>query len=168
MDADFAHLTEGNLAQWKRWKHCSFLRQGSGPEAKFVLFFFVFFQNPVQSGSGSELQNPVGSRSRNWIMFNTGTSYYLAEIITIRFASWISTRIVSLQPDTNIQKLLLNANRIRIRISKKFLTIFWGFRLLEKVAHCPIIHLLFPEASFQPSVPWLRVFLWCNLSTVVA
>jgi len=29
MDADFAHLTWGNLARWKRWKHCSFLRQGS-------------------------------------------------------------------------------------------------------------------------------------------
>jgi len=28
MDADFAHLTQGNLARWKRWKHCSFLRQG--------------------------------------------------------------------------------------------------------------------------------------------
>jgi len=140
----------------------------AGRKRSLCFSFLFFFQNPVQSGSGSELQNPVGSRSRNWIMFNTGTSYYLAEIITIRFASWISTRIVSLQPDTNIQKLLLNANRIRIRISKKFLTIFWGFRLLEKVAHCPIIHLLFPEASFQPSVPWLRVFLWCNLSTVVA
>jgi len=29
MDADFAHLTSGNLARWERWKHCSFLRQGS-------------------------------------------------------------------------------------------------------------------------------------------
>jgi len=32
MDADFAHLTQDNLARWKRWKHCSFLREGSGPE----------------------------------------------------------------------------------------------------------------------------------------
>jgi len=32
MDADFAHLTRGNLARWKRWKHCSFLRQGGGLE----------------------------------------------------------------------------------------------------------------------------------------
>jgi len=31
-----------------------------------------FFQNPVQSGSGSEVQNPVGSRSGDRIMFNTG------------------------------------------------------------------------------------------------
>jgi len=30
-----------------------------------------FFRNPVQSGSGSELQNPVGSRSWNRIIFNT-------------------------------------------------------------------------------------------------
>ena len=28
MDADFAHLTHGNLARWKRGKHCSFVRQG--------------------------------------------------------------------------------------------------------------------------------------------
>ena len=32
MDADFAHLTYGNLARCKRWKHCSFLQQGNGPE----------------------------------------------------------------------------------------------------------------------------------------
>jgi len=32
-----------------------------------------FFQNPVQTGSGSELQIPVGSRSGILIMFNTGT-----------------------------------------------------------------------------------------------
>jgi len=30
-----------------------------------------FFQNPVQSGSGSEVQKPVGSRSGDRIMFNT-------------------------------------------------------------------------------------------------
>ena len=29
-------------------------------------------------------------------------------MITIRFAGWISSRIVSLQPDTDIQKLLSN------------------------------------------------------------
>ena len=40
-----------------------------------------------------------------------------AEMIIIRFASWISGRIVSVQPDTDIQKLLSNGNRIRIRIS---------------------------------------------------
>jgi len=31
-----------------------------------------FFQNPVQSGSGSELQNPGVSRSGNRIKFNIG------------------------------------------------------------------------------------------------
>jgi len=31
-----------------------------------------FFQNPVRSGSGSELENPVGLRSGNRIMINTG------------------------------------------------------------------------------------------------
>ena len=40
------------------------------------------------------------------------------EMITIWFAGWISSRIASLQPDTDIQKLLLNGNRIRIRISQ--------------------------------------------------
>ena len=42
---------------------------------------------------------------------------FVLEMITIRFAAWISGRIVSLQPDTDIQKLLSNRNRIRIRIS---------------------------------------------------
>jgi len=56
-----------------------------------------------------------------------------AEMITIRFASWISGRIVSLQPDTDIQKLLSNVNRIRIRISEKLLSIFREFRLLENL-----------------------------------
>ena len=65
-----------------------------------------------------------------------------AEMITIRFAGWISGRIVSLQPDTDIQNLLWNGNRIRIRISESLLLIFRGFRRLEKVAHCTIIHLL--------------------------
>ena len=93
--------------------------------------------------------------------------YFVPEMITIRFAGWISGRIVSLQPDTDIQELLSNGNRIRIRISETLSTIFWGSRLLEKVAHCTIIHLLFSEASFQPSVPWFRVCMWCNLYTVV-
>ena len=88
-----------------------------------------------------------------------------AEIITIRFAGWISGRIVSLQPDADIQKLVSNGNRIRI--SETLLSMFRGFRLLEKVAHCTIIHLLSSEASFQPSVPWLPVCLWCNLCTVM-
>ena len=91
-------------------------------------------------------------------------SYHPAEMITIRFAGWISGRIVSLQPDKDIQKLLSNGNRIRI--SETLSSIFWGFRLLKKVAHCTIIHLLSSEASFQPSAPWLRVCLWCNLWTV--
>jgi len=39
-------------------------------------------------------------------------------MITIRFAGWISGRIVSLQPDTDVQKLISNGNRIRIDISR--------------------------------------------------
>jgi len=90
----------------------------------------------------------------------------LPEMITIRFAGWIFGRIVSLQPDKDIQKLLSNGNRIRIRISETLLSIFRGFRLLEKVAHGTIIHLLSSEASFQPSAPWFRVCLWCKFWTV--
>jgi len=87
-------------------------------------------------------------------------------MITIQFAGWIFGRIVSLQPDKDIQKLLSNRNRIRIRISETLLSIFRGFRLLEKVAHCTIIHLLSSEASFQYSAPWLRVCLWCKFWTI--
>jgi len=57
--------------------------------------------------------------------------WYQPEMITNRLASWISGRIVSLQPDTDIQKLLSNGNRIRIRISETLLSIFLEFRLLE-------------------------------------
>jgi len=85
----------------------------------------------------------------------------MAEMITIRFAGWISGRIVSSQLDTDIQKLLSNGNRIRIRIFETLFSIFRGFRLLEKVAHCTIIHSLSSEASCRPSVPWLRVCVWC-------
>jgi len=74
-------------------------------------------------------------------------------MITIWFAGWISNRIMSLQPDKDIQKLLSNGNRIRIRISEMLLSIFRGLTLLEKVVHCTIIHLLSSEASFQPSAP---------------
>jgi len=49
--------------------------------------------------------------------------------ITIRFAGWISGRIVSLEPDTDIEKLLPNGNRIRIQITDTVLSIFGGFRL---------------------------------------
>ena len=53
------------------------------------------------------------------------------EIITIRFAGWISGRIVSLQPDTDIQKLLSNGNRLRI--SDSLISMFRGFRLWKKL-----------------------------------
>jgi len=89
------------------------------------------------------------------------------EMFTIRFASWISGRIASLQPDTDIQKEFSNVNQIRTRISETLLLIFRGFRLLEKVVHCTITHLLSSEVSFQLSVSWLRVCLWCKLGTVV-
>ena len=73
-------------------------------------------------------------------------------MITIRFAGWIFGRIVSLQPDPVIQKLLSNGNRIRILISETLLPMFQGFRLLEKVAHYTVIHSISSEVSFEPSV----------------
>ena len=61
---------------------------------------------------------------------------HISEMITIRFAGWISGRIVSLQPHTDIQKLLSNGNRIRIRISETLLSMFRGFRLFRKLQIC--------------------------------
>ena len=80
----------------------------------------------------------------------------MTEMIRIRFAGWISGRIVNLQPDMDIQKLLSNRNRILIRISETLFLIFLWFRLLEKVAHCTIIHLVSSAAPFQPFLPWLQ------------
>jgi len=78
--------------------------------------------------------------------------WWWAEMITIRFTVWISGRIVILQPDTDIRNLLWNGNRIRIRISETLLLIFRGFRLLEKVAHCTIIHLLSSSRSILSAI----------------
>jgi len=96
---------------------------------------------------------------------NSSFANHHREMITIRFAGWISGRIVSLQQDMDIQKLLSNGNQIRTRISETLLAIFRGYRLLEKVAHCTIIHLVSSEPPFHPSVPWLRVCLRCKLCT---
>ena len=52
-------------------------------------------------------------------------------------------------------------------VSETLFSIFRGVRLLEKLAYCTIIHLVSSEASFQLSVAWLQVCLWCNLSTKV-
>ena len=54
-------------------------------------------------------------------------------MIIILFAEWISCRIVSLQPDTDIQKLLSNGNQIRI--SETLFSTFWGFRIFCKKLH---------------------------------
>ena len=70
------------------------------------------------------------------------------------FATQFAGRIVSFQPDTDIQKLLSNGKRIRIRITETLFLMFRGFRLLEKtVAHCTIIYSVSLNASLQPSVP---------------
>ena len=46
------------------------------------------------------------------------------KMITIRFDVWISGGIVSLQPYTDIQKLLSNGNRLRIRYPNRFYRCF--------------------------------------------
>jgi len=81
---------------------------------------------------------------------------WLPEIITIRFAGWISGRILSLQPDTDIQKLLSNGNRIRIRISETLLSIFRGLRLLENAAQS-FIYNFQKHLAFCAIIPCLSV-----------
>jgi len=68
-------------------------------------------------------------------------------MITIRFAGWVSDRIVSLQPDTDIHKRLSNGNRIRI--SETLFSIFRGFKFLEKVTYCIIIIIINQKHLFS-------------------
>jgi len=83
-----------------------------------------------------ETDAALGINTRAFAKFSQSSSgHCLTEMITIRLAGWISGRIVSLQPDPDIQKMLSNGNRIRIWISETLLSIFRGFRFLEKVAH---------------------------------
>jgi len=72
-------------------------------------------------------------------------------MIIIRFAGWIPGRIMSLQPDTDIQKLLSNGNRI----SETLFSIFRGSRLLEKVADFTIFGSISP--AFCAMTPNLSV-----------
>ena len=77
-------------------------------------------------------------------------------------------RIERLQPDTDIQKLLSNRNRIRIRIFETLLSIFRRFKLLGKVAQSFILYLESSEAAFQTwSHDDCKSYLCCNLSAVV-
>jgi len=62
---------------------------------------------------------------------------YTAELITLRFAGWISSIIVSLQPVTNMQKLISCGNQLRI--SETLFSVFREFTLLQKVANCTLI-----------------------------
>jgi len=76
------------------------------------------------------IAEPVGSRSGNRIMFNTDQQHRCeSKIITIRFAGWISCKILRFLPDTDIQKLILSGNLIQIMISETFYSIFWGIKL---------------------------------------
>jgi len=99
-----------------------------------------------------ELKNQYSLTSGIYPCFHLRNDH-AAEMITIQFAGWISGRIVNLKPDTDIQTVLSNGNRIQIRISETLFLIFRGFGLLEKVAQRTIIHLVSSEASFQLSVP---------------
>jgi len=110
-----------------------------------------FFKTRIRTRSQKFVKSRT--RIRSHFSISAVARVCAAEMITIRFAGWISGRIVSLEPDADIQKLLSNGNRIRIWISETVLPMFRGFRLLEKVAHCTIIHSLASGASFQPSVP---------------
>ena len=73
MDADFAHLIWGNLARWKRWKHCSFLRQGSNcwsevitePECRSGLRKESTIFAEAGEGPGVGFLNEIRTRSRS-------------------------------------------------------------------------------------------------------
>ena len=71
--------------------------------------WIVWFQ-PKQDSDRiriSFFKNRIGSDSKNPL-----SDHFRAEMIAIRLAGWISSRIMSLQPDTDIQKLLSNGSRI--------------------------------------------------------
>jgi len=157
------------------WKRLIFRFLGHACDVVFlfwrcVLHFNVFFSLKKVSNLSDIAFLSIAVKNiviyHPWAIWNflTNLAYngkcgWRTEMITIRFAGWISGRIVSLPPDKDIQKLLWNGNRIRIRLSETLLSIFRGFRLLQKGENCTIIHLLCSEASFQPSAPWLRVCL---------
>ena len=66
---------------------------------------FDFFRNPIRSGSGYELQNPVGSRSENQIMFNTGVGWGLGQCSqTFLFHHPLFTRCMSFSPPSLIKQ----------------------------------------------------------------
>ena len=142
-------------------------------QMQLKMYFFISFVRPCIHHNYGGISGSHACKDCVWPiildadLYTTcpGERVLVADMITNRFAGWISGRIVSLQPDTDIQKLLSNGNRIRI--SKVLLSMFRGFTLLEKVAHCTINHSTSSEASFQPSVPWVQVCLWCNLCTVM-
>jgi len=110
----------------------------------FSSWFFVLLNYPANTfWSCFSVKLPIFGLffKFTWLFLQINLASLCApEMITIRFADWISGRIVSLQPDTDIRYLLWNGNRSRI--SETLLLIFRGFRLVEKVAHCTIIHLL--------------------------
>jgi len=88
------------------------------------------------------------------------------EMITIRFAGWVSGRMESLQPDTDIQ--ICFETGTGYGYPKRF---YWYFEDSDfwKKLHIAqsLIYYLHSEAYFQPSVPWLRVCLWCILCIIV-
>jgi len=163
--------TEANFGRIRTGFDCNFLKIGGSrldrTKKTFVVSMGIFWKYQKFSLwsdftgllSGSVFCHQTQKLCWTILQFEL----YPPEMITIRFSGLISGRIMSLEPDKDIQKLLSNGNRVRDRIFETLLSIFRGFRLLAKVAHCTIIHLLSPEASFQPSAPWLRVCLWCNL-----
>ena len=86
------------------------------------------------------------------------------EINTIRFAGWISGRIVRLQLDTDIQKLLSNRNRI----SETLLSIFRGSDFWKKLHIAQsFIHYLQKHLSSLQCHDFESVYIvisvpWCN------
>jgi len=101
-----------------------------------------------------------GSDSDTIEIFRSGSDYQIS--ISAQHC-WI----VSLQPDTDIQKLLSNGNRIRIRISERQFSILWGSDCQKKLHTArSFIFLVSSEVALQLSVPWFQLCLFCDVISV--
>ena len=91
-----------------------------------------FFRKPFQSASGSELQNPVGSRSGNRIVFNTGL-YHSDSVIRLIdltrvtiFGCSDSTRVTLRKIVTRFKSRFSQNDLTRVRIIfTKSLSSWW-------------------------------------------
>jgi len=85
----------------KKWPHRLLLLPKSKSDPGCASSFSQIFDSGSGSGSERKTQNPTGVDAGN--LDPVPPLVFGSEMITIRFAGWISGRIVSLQPDKDIQ-----------------------------------------------------------------